>query len=79
MFAWDEELAQAFIKAQEEGFITELSPCSVECLECPELCEDCPANKACLTLSEGNYNKFLKNYRTKIVPLLKDIHENSRI
>lgn len=72
-----EELAQAFIKAQEEGFITELSPCSVECLE---LCEDCPANKACLTLAEGgNYNKFLENYRTKIVPLLKDIHENSRI
>ena len=70
-----EELAQAFIKAQEEGF-TELSPYSVECLE---LCEDCPANKACLTLSEGNYNKFLENYRTKIVPLLKDIHENSRI
>ena len=72
-----EELAQAFIKAQEEGFITELSPCSVECTQ---LCEDCPANEACETLSEGrNYHKFLENYRTRIVPLLKDIYENSRI
>ena len=66
-----EKLAQAFIKAQEEWFITELSPCSVECLQ---LCEDCPANKACETLSEGgNYHKFLENYRTKIAPLISQL------
>ena len=72
-----EELAQAFIKAQEEGFITRLSPRSVECTQ---LCEDCPANKACETMSgDGNYRKFLENYRTILVPLLEDIHENSGI
>ncbi len=65
------EMAQLFINAQDEDFITGLFN---QHHECNSECEDCPASPACEQLAEDkDFAKFSKNYNTHIVPILKEL------
>ena len=64
------ELKQAFNKAVEEGYITNLEN-HAECIANeddsePDVCNDCPANTACRQLSmidgKSTYDNFKKNF-----------------
>jgi len=71
----NEQMAEMFLEAYDEGIVTDL-----ETSDCGDFhdCELCPANKACSQLSglaeglEASPTKFQANYNKYIAPLVKD-------
>ena len=68
------ELAEAFVKADEDGFIT-----NIDNGNCNDGCDECPANKACLIMSNGgtDYDMFKDKY-AEVLPTIKEIQNETR-
>lgn len=65
-----ETMTDMYISACVFGFASIIGKDYI--LECSTTCDGCPAEKACIALSEnGSYSTFCINYKEQIAPLLK--------
>jgi Zn-finger domain-containing protein len=63
------EMLNAFKEAEKLGIITDLEEYAY-CVEASVKCEDCPAQKTCIQLS--NENDFEVKFNELIRPLIED-------